>query len=333
MNTDSDYESARAAYALLTAPEAFGPIDTLCTFEPAHGGILRAGESSVALGKLRGKARRKVAKCEGCDLCITMPDGPMPFDKGALIGGHGKAGATRTAKWVLIGDMPNPESVSRGAHHIGKVGRLIVRTCQEVGLDLNLAYYGNVLGCTAHDPGRRKPRRPNKDEMMACRGNLIAQIEASGATCVLLAGADALHAFRPDLKVGRNGGRGFIWHLPFGDVMVMACQHPASVIQNRELRDQFEYEVRLFAHMVEHGPSITYLDDRCVECEAYAQNYDKDGCGYCHAHWVEGEWAWKRAREYWGELEAIGRIRGGARTKLAKGKKAPEEWGSLDLDD
>lgn len=282
----------------------------------------------AALAKLRGRTVRQVTGCQACPLHQFTSDGPVPMELGSDTRG-------RPARWVVVGEAPGPDEDARGRPFIGKSGKLLRARMQNEGMDTDEGVFMNANSCVPRDEARGKFRTPTDDEQMACRPNLLAQLEASGATCVLLVGAKALHTWRPDLQVSTVNGYPYKWTLPFGDVMVVPVLHPAGVLRNRAGMDEFNFAIYLFAAMVEdavnwqadpfldHYP-LDWMSTKCGRGDRTPMaHYDPDGVPYCEEHWERWQFAWRRARERWdgkGSWEGV-RIRGGRKKGEAEGQQ------------
>lgn len=289
--------------------------------------------ASIDLARLRGRSRRTIPSCTTCPLHQHTADGPVVATY---------PGGLAPAAYAVIGEAPGPEEDSKGRPFVGASGRLLKGALRKGGLDVEDGAYLNTASCIPKDERGRKFRAPKDEEQAACRGNLMLQLEASGARCVLLAGSRALNVFRPDLQVTHVSGYVFVWHLAWGDVMVMPVVHPAAVLRAKGhggVADQFYTAVGLFGQLVEDaegwtegsGEWLDWLDDRCVRCGRYLHHIDPDGVGYCDEHWGRYEWSWKRAREKWGGQSSIEevRLRGARRKPVRKGKNEDPSQGSL----
>ena len=152
-----------------------------------------------------------VARCTACELGRGA-EAPVPFQRPirpllAVLGEAPRAGP----QWV-------------GIDRSGDMGTLwLRRTLTQHGIkpEANVAWV-NTISCDSQkvtvkmntkgrDVEQSKPRPPDGEELVACRGNMLAQLDASHVPVILLTGATAVHAFRPDLTIKRINGNTFLW--------------------------------------------------------------------------------------------------------------------------
>lgn len=114
-------------------------------------------------------------------------------------------------------------------------------------------------------------------------------LEAAGATVVLVVGIEAWKMYHPGLPLKHVHGWGVVHHGRHGDVVLWPMYHPDSLIQSkdRDQREQYELEIRLFAELVadEEGGVGGWLCTVCCKCGAAMHFHDSDGLAYCEEHW------------------------------------------------
>jgi len=98
---------------------------------------------------------------------------------------------------VLIGEAPGSEEDESGKPFVGRSGKLLDEAIVKNGIE-NFAII-NILKC--RPPGNRKPE---PDEIEACRPWLNQQLDLLNPKLIILVGATALTAFFPDLKITKT---------------------------------------------------------------------------------------------------------------------------------
>lgn len=278
----------------------------------------------AALARYRSRARRQTAECDDCRLC-ELGHGPVPMTVG-----RGARGIR--APFAVVGEAPGPEEDRKKEVFIGPAGRFLRSIMESRNLDPDRGVWLNAVSCVPRDKDMGKFRLPTTEEQLACRGNMLRQLEASGAQLVMLAGSVATGAFRPDLRVTKATSRFFVWHLPWGDALVMPVLHPSGVLRNKATFPEFRLGVELFAAAVEAIDEddfrpLEWLELQCIRCGKQMYQRDRDGVAYCEEHWERYKYSWRRAGEKWEgkvDLEKV-RLRGGRKKGIVKGKDTNED--------
>src|SRR3954466_12137753 len=138
------------------------------------------------------------------------------------------AGASH-ARIMLVGEQPGDEEDRRGEPFVGPAGRLLDRALEAAGVDRSTIYVTNAVKHFKWEPrGRRRLHaRPDPVEIDACRGWLLAELDALKPAMILCLGATAGQSFV---------GRGFRVHRDRGKPMptpwapwFMATYHPSAL--------------------------------------------------------------------------------------------------------
>lgn len=114
-------------------------------------------------------------------------------------------------------------------------------------------------------------------------------LEATGSTAVLVVGIEAWKMYHPGIPLKYVHGWGVVHHGRHGDVVLWPVYHPDSLIQvrDREQRDAYELDIRLFAELVRDGEGEVgdWLSNVCCRCGTEQRFYDTDGLAYCEEHY------------------------------------------------
>lgn len=242
--------------------------------------------ASPPLSVLRGKARAKVATCTACtrrDACSA----PVAFT------------GSSPARYIVLMDAPDREDDRARKAGVGKDGRALRAMLKGAGLNVNDAMFMYVNACYS-------PDKAKEEEQAACRENLFAQLQASWCQMVLLVGANAIRAWRHDMKVERVTGNVYVWDDQF---IVIPAPHPGSLKHNAELKLPMERAVRTLASIVSgETPALSHMDDICIHCDTYLSHIDADGVGYCDEHWQAGKHERDASRERWESIAGTNRL-------------------------
>ncbi len=153
----------------------------------------------------------EVAACTACSLHETRTN--TVFARG-----NGSSGI------CFVGEGPGHDEDLQGSPFVGKAGQLLDRMITAMGLDRDDVYVCNIVKCRPP-----KNRKPQPDEMRACRGFLVDQLEAIEPRVIVALGATAVEGLI-GLSMGITRMRGQ-WRLYQGKIPVMPTFHPAYLLR------------------------------------------------------------------------------------------------------
>jgi len=158
------------------------------------------------------------ADCRACDL----------WKKGTqTVFGDGRS----RAKVMFIGEQPGNEEDLTGKPFVGPAGRLFDNALEEAGIDRKQTYVTNVVKHFKWEPRgkRRIHKKPNAQEIAACRPWLEAEIALVKPKVIVALGATAAQALLgPQFRVTKERGKFLESTLaPY----VMATVHPSSILR------------------------------------------------------------------------------------------------------
>ncbi|MCA1692910.1 MAG: UdgX family uracil-DNA binding protein [Actinobacteria bacterium] len=148
------------------------------------------------------------------------------------------------ARLMLVGEQPGDREDLEGRPFVGPAGRLLDRGLEEAGIDRELVYVTNVVKHFKWEARgkRRLHKRPNAEEITACRPWLEAEIETVSPEVVVCLGATAAQALLgSSFRVSRQRGE-FVQGLvgpvtplrgPLGPLLT-ATVHPSSILRARD---------------------------------------------------------------------------------------------------
>ena len=169
------------------------------------------------------------ADCKACDL----------WKRGTqTVFGEGR----RRSKVMFVGEQPGNEEDLTGKPFVGPAGRLFDAALEEAGIDRKQTYVTNVVKHFKWEPRgkRRIHKKPNAQEIAACRPWLQAEIDLIKPEVIVALGATAAQSlFGPQFRVTKQRGQFLESTLaPY----VMATVHPSSILRAPD------YETRRLEH-------------------------------------------------------------------------------------
>jgi uracil-DNA glycosylase len=158
------------------------------------------------------------ADCRACDL----------WEKGTqTVFGDGR---TR-ARVMFVGEQPGNEEDLTGKPFVGPAGRLFDNALDEAGIDRKQTYVTNVVKHFKWEPRgkRRIHKKPNAQEISACRPWLEAEFALVKPKVIVALGATAAQALLgPQFRVTKERGKFIESTLaPY----IMATVHPSSILR------------------------------------------------------------------------------------------------------
>src|SRR5438128_8715747 len=162
--------------------------------------------------------RNAAADCKACDL----------WERGTqTVFGEG----ARRAEVFFVGEQPGNEEDLMGKPFVGPAGRLFDNALAEAGIDRSQTYVTNVVKHFKWEPRgkRRIHKKPNAQEISACRPWLEAEIALVKPKVIVALGATAAQALLgPKFRVTKQRGEFIESTLaPY----VMATVHPSSILR------------------------------------------------------------------------------------------------------
>ncbi len=162
-----------------------------------------------------------VKACQRCSLCEKRTN---------TVFGTGSA----AARIMFVGEGPGADEDATGIPFVGRAGELLTKMIEAgLGLKREDVYICNVVKC--RPPGNRTPA---PDEIMACKGYLLRQIEAIRPEVIIALGAPAAQTLL-GTREGINRLRGQ-WHdfyvsgtASVGEpIPLMPTFHPAYLLRS-----------------------------------------------------------------------------------------------------
>lgn len=162
--------------------------------------------------------RSAAAGCRGCHLWERATQ---------TVFGEGPQGS----RVILVGEQPGDQEDLNGHPFVGPAGRILNVALQQADIDRKMVYVTNAVKHFKFEPRgkRRIHKKPNTEEIRACRPWLEAEIEAVRPKVLVCLGATAAHAILgPNFRVTESKGR----LIPSSvGPLVLATVHPSSLLR------------------------------------------------------------------------------------------------------
>jgi uracil-DNA glycosylase len=194
--------------------------------------------------------REAAAGCRACDLGERATQ---------TVFGEGP----ETADVILVGEQPGDREDLEGSPFVGPAGRLLDRALEEAGIDRRRVYLTNVVKHFKWEPRgkRRIHKKPNAEEIRACRPWLDTEITLVRPRVLVCLGATAAQALI-DRKFKVTEHRGEFVETPV-DALVTATVHPSSILRSPDDRtraaemEAFVRDLAAVARVLAEPPPVT----------------------------------------------------------------------------
>ena len=157
----------------------------------------------------------EVAACTRCRLHETRTH--TVFSRG-----------TGASGLLFIGEGPGADEDEQGIPFVGKAGQLLDRMIEAMGFARDEVYVCNIVKCRPP-----KNRKPEPDEMAACKPYIEEQIALLQPTVVVAMGGTALEGLLGMTGIMRARGK---WRLYKGKTAVMPTFHPSYLLRTPEAK-------------------------------------------------------------------------------------------------
>lgn len=168
------------------------------------------------------------------------------------------------------------------------------RACRVLSWWLNK----NGLGQVSHIPAVfHDTQYPTNRELDASHALLVAALDAADVECVLLHGAHALHAWRPDLTLEQTAGNVYLMSDRWWIVPVWHAN--AVMRQDGKPTALWTAHIERFTDFATSPTGFNALGHRCTaqDCREPFYSWDEDGVPWCSHHFDKGRAGAYRARQ------------------------------------
>jgi uracil-DNA glycosylase len=184
------------------------------------------------------KLSLKVQVCTLCKLSRTRNNS---------VAGEGSS----SSKVMFVGEAPGSREDSQGKPFVGYSGRILDSALNKAGIRRSEIFITNVVKC-------RPPnnRRPQKDEILACRRYLDKQISLLSPKIICILGSTAYRSILGGNSIIADRGK----IVEKEGKKFFLTVHPASVRYNKSLYSALENDLLTLAKMYKANPKLPYRD-------------------------------------------------------------------------
>ena len=175
------------------------------------GDVIDNNARSIQKAMRLNELREEVLECKRC---------PLYKSRTNLVFGEGNP----NADLMFIGEAPGQEEDLQGRPFVGRAGVLLSRIIKAMGLRREEVYIANIL--KDRPPNNRNPK---EDEIKACIGYLLEQIEIIRPRVICALGSFAAKELLKE-KRSISQIRGKFYN--FKDIKLMPTYHPAYLLRN-----------------------------------------------------------------------------------------------------
>jgi len=153
---------------------------------------------------------------------------------------------------VILGQAPGAEEDKTGKPFQGRAGKLIRKTFEDIGFDMEDAFTVNTVAC--FPPGNRAPVA---SEVNACRKLFDAAIRILQPSLILAVGAVPLTALTGEVGIGKHHGKmlpGYVFNDAgeLEEFKALATFHPSGLLRShsKERTAAFKQDLSLAVETV-----------------------------------------------------------------------------------
>lgn len=157
------------------------------------------------------------------------------------------------AELMFAGEAPGADEDAQGIPFVGRAGQLLTRIIEAMGLERGEVYIANVIKCRPPEN-----RNPDPDEVEACKGFLLKQIEVVNPKVVVALGKFAAQTLlETTAPISRLRGRFF----ESGSRLILPTYHPSYLLRNPSAkRDVWEDMKAVRQRLQEVGTCYVFRD-------------------------------------------------------------------------
>lgn len=155
--------------------------------------------------------KEEVFSCRACPLYKTKKN--YVFSDGS-----------ERAKLMFVGEAPGEDEDLQGVPFVGRAGQLLTKMIEAMGLTRQEVYICNVLKCRPPEN-----RSPLPEEIRACKGYLVRQIDIISPKVICCLGKHAAQALLDtDVLITKIRGK----EMEFNGKLMIPTYHPAYLLRN-----------------------------------------------------------------------------------------------------
>jgi DNA polymerase len=143
------------------------------------------------------------------------------------------------AEVFLIGEAPGFHEQQQRRPFVGRSGKLLRKTLEEIGLPPKDVYIGNIV--KARPPENRDP---SPAEIKAFKPYLDTEIEILKPLLIVTLGRFSMAKFLPDVKISQVHGRPHKVTWQDRTLYVLPMYHPAAALRGTKIKNSFVNDMK-----------------------------------------------------------------------------------------
>jgi len=157
------------------------------------------------------------------------------------------------ARLMFIGEGPGRTEDQTGRPFVGRAGKLLDETLEDIGLQRSQVFIANVVKCRPVSPEGRD-RKPAEDEISMCTPYLEKQLDIIEPTVICTLGDTATacilhkHGLEPGM-ISKIHGKTFITER----FKIVPMYHPAAALYANELREAVRRDFKKLQALLEQS--------------------------------------------------------------------------------
>lgn len=184
--------------------------------------------------KLLKEIEVSIKTCTKCRLCKTA-NNPVP--------GEGNI----NSKVVFIGEAPGYYEDMSGRPFVGRAGKLLDTSLNEIGYKRSDVWIGNII---KHRPPEN--REPLPDEISSCASYLDLQLKLISPVLIVTLGRYAMNYFFPNGKISQDRGN----LIKIGSNYIYPLYHPAAALRSTGVLEEFRKDFHKIPEMLEKAEEL-----------------------------------------------------------------------------
>jgi len=232
--------SSRSPLAAQTKPRGLAPQQDASAFAAPPAARPASLFDSVAPRETLEKIRADLGDCRRCKLWEGRK---------TIVFGSGNP----KAELLFVGEGPGADEDEQGLPFVGRAGQLLTQMIEK-GMKIPRpdVYICNIIKC--RPPENRKPER---DEVAACRQFVERQIDAVRPRVIVALGATAVETL-----LGKNQSMGSLrgqWH-EFHGIPLMVTYHPAFLLRDPNRKPEAWADLKKVLAFLQASPTRSALE-------------------------------------------------------------------------
>lgn len=160
---------------------------------------------------------------------------PLTTTANDIVPGEGSS----ESEVFLIGEAPGAKEQELRRPFVGRSGKLLRKTLEEIGLSPDQVYIGNIV--KARPPENRDP---SPAEIKAFKPYLDKEIEILQPLLIVTLGRFSMAKFLPEVKISQVHGRPHKVTWQERTLYVLPMYHPAAALRATKIKDSFVNDMK-----------------------------------------------------------------------------------------